>query len=162
MEQINRQNPNFKPYDVDSCSEYEQEPWPPLENFKDQKEFEKYCHENPRKIVKVNDGLTRAQRREHRQFALEFEELLDCLRANHMVYCDDPFEEFAMPFHPPDKHKLHKQHILQRARQKREQEKLMAKLEEKARKLREEGTPPPTESSDDSTDDELVDCKFTN
>uniref|UniRef100_A0AC34FYQ9 Uncharacterized protein n=1 Tax=Panagrolaimus sp. ES5 TaxID=591445 RepID=A0AC34FYQ9_9BILA len=106
-EEVNRLNPDFIEFEVDSDSEYELEPDPDPAEFDSWNDYlahinKKEDSESPKKYVKIIDGMTRAQRREHRRFALEFKDLLEALKDNHIAYCDKGFKKFSKPFIPPE------------------------------------------------------------
>uniref|UniRef100_A0A914QNK0 MYST zinc finger domain-containing protein n=1 Tax=Panagrolaimus davidi TaxID=227884 RepID=A0A914QNK0_9BILA len=176
MEEINRLNPDFKEFEVDSDTEYEEEPAPDPSEFDTWNEYLAEKCNGKRKMKKVIDGMTRAQRREHRQFALEFKELLDALKDNHMAYCDGPFKKFSKPFDPPEGFKGRtSEQILQQATTRME-----AALKKSASNVHKKSIPDPTikrepnsddsppsspssssseDSDDDKSDDEFVDFR---
>uniref|UniRef100_A0A914YYD8 MYST zinc finger domain-containing protein n=1 Tax=Panagrolaimus superbus TaxID=310955 RepID=A0A914YYD8_9BILA len=108
MEEVNRYNPDFKEFEVDSESEYELEPDPDPSEFDSWHDYlsntNKKADEKapPKKYIKLIDGMTRPQRREHRQFALEFKDLLEALEENHMAHCEKGIKKFSQPFIPPE------------------------------------------------------------
>ena len=67
---------------------------PDRQNFRDTNDYLNYYKKKLQKKIKVKDGLTRKQRREHRQFKREFSELLQCLEQGHIAVCDDEFNDY--------------------------------------------------------------------
>ena len=96
MEAMNRKDPNFKEFsDIDSDTSFEEDKTEPdRHNFRDTNDYLNYCKKKLQRKMKVRDGLTRKQRREHRQFKREFAELLQCLEHGHIAVCDDEFNDY--------------------------------------------------------------------
>ncbi|KAE9550949.1 hypothetical protein FO519_005838 [Halicephalobus sp. NKZ332] len=97
MEAINRRDPNFKEFsDIGSDTSFEEDKnHMDRQHFRDTNDYLNYCKKKLQKKVKVRDGLTKKQRKEHRQFKREFSELLECLEKGHLAVCDDEFNDFV-------------------------------------------------------------------